>query len=407
MLRHSHRYLDQGLRCLASACIGLGLLSGTPRIAESQSVLKELNAYQGAFQVGGQYTTITGLNSGVPPTDEQASLVMDGSMYVNYIIPYTVTHPYPIILIHGGVGTGQAFLSTPDGRTGWAQYLANQGFAVYVVDQPARGRSIYHPQLDGTVGNNSVLNMEQMFTATQDFDLWPQARLHTQWPGSGLQGDASFDSFMRGTNGATPDEELLDIASGAALIDKIGPAIVLGRSQSGNYPFHYADVRPHEVKAMIDIEGNAPAFKTATLSPNCYTCQTYSGVPSTLTPLWGITSQPITYSPAITDPTTQLVRVPGTTPAGTNLGTCWLQGAPIHTLPNLRGIPTMVMVSQSSFAAQTQICTHEYLTQAGVKNDFIHLQDVGFDGNGHLMNVELNSDGIAQFLVDWLATYGL
>jgi pimeloyl-ACP methyl ester carboxylesterase len=406
-MRYSYHYLDRGLRCLALTCAALGLLSATSRIAEAQTVMEQLNAYQGAFQVGGEYTTLPGLDSGVPPTDEQASLVMDGSMYVNYIIPYTVTHPYPIILIHGGVGTGQAFLSTPDGRTGWAQYFAKQGFAVYVVDQPARGRSIYQPALDGAVGSNSVLNMEQTFTASQDFDLWPQAHLHTQWPGSGLQGDATFDNFMRGTNGATPDEEALDIASGAALIDRIGPAIVLGRSQSGNYPFHYADVRPHEVKAMIDIEGNAPAFKTATLSPDCFNCQTYNGVPSTLTPLWGITSQPITYSPAITNPTTQLVRVPGTAPAGTNLATCWLQGAPVHTLPNLKGIPTMVMASQSSAPAQEQICTHEYLTQAGVKNDFIRLQDVGFDGNGHLMNVELNSDGIAQFLVDWLATHGL
>jgi pimeloyl-ACP methyl ester carboxylesterase len=298
-------------------------------------------------------------------------------------------------------------LSTPDGRTGWAQYFANQGFAVYVVDQPARGRSIYQPQLDGTVGNNSVLSMEQMFTATQDFDLWPQAALHTQWPGSGLQGDPTFDSFMRGTNGATPDEEALDTASGAALIDKIGPAIVLGRSQSGDYPFHYADVRPGQVKAMIDIEGNSPAFKTATLSANCYTCQTYNGVPSTLTPLWGVGSQPITYSPAITDPTTQLVRVPGTAPAGPNLGTCWKQGAPVHKLPNLEGIPTMVMVSQSSFAAQTEICMHQYLTQAGVQNDLIHLQDVGLFGNGHLMNVEKNSDQIAAYLIFWLSTYGL
>ncbi|MBV8522510.1 MAG: alpha/beta fold hydrolase [Acetobacteraceae bacterium] len=366
-------------------------------------MLTKLDAYWGAFQVGGQYTTIPGLNSGNPPTDEQASLVMDGAMYVNYIIPYTVTHPYPIILIHGGVGTGQAFLSTPDGRTGWAQYLANQGFAVYVVDQPARGRSIYHPQLDGTVGNNSVLSMEQQFTASQDFDLWPQAHLHTQWPGSGLQGDPTFDNFMRGTNGATPDEEALDIASGAALIDKIGPAIVLGRSQSGIYPFHYADVRPGQVKAMIDIEGAAPAFNC----PYPPSCQTYNGVPSTLTPLWGVTTQPITYSPPITDPVSQLVRVPNSAPAGPNEATCWRQGAPVHKLLNLQGIPTMVMVSQSSFAAQTEVCMHQYLEQAGVKNDLIRLQDVGLKGNGHLMNVELNSDQIAQFLIDWLASYGL
>ena len=50
---------------------------------------------------------------------------------------------------------------------------------------------------------------------------------------------------------------------------------------------------------------------------------------------------------------------------------------------------------------------HQYLEQAGVKNDLVRLQDVGLKGNGHLMNVELNSDQIAQFLIDWLATYGV
>jgi CRP-like cAMP-binding protein len=40
----------------------------------------KLDAYTGAFQVGGQYATIPGLNSGDPPTDEQASLVIPRSV---------------------------------------------------------------------------------------------------------------------------------------------------------------------------------------------------------------------------------------------------------------------------------------------------------------------------------------
>ena len=117
--------------------------------------------------------------------------------------------------------------------------------------------------------------------------------------------------------------------------------------------------------------------------------------------------QPITYSPPITDPISQLVRVPNTAPAGPNEATCWLQGAPVHTLPNLKGIPTMVMVSQASTPTQTQVCMHQFLEQAGVKNDFIRLEKEELYGNGHLMNVELNSDQIAQFLVDWLGRHSL
>lgn len=36
---------------------------------------------------------------------------------------------------------------------------------------------------NGTMSFFSAETIEQMFTATQDFDLWPQAALHTQWPG--------------------------------------------------------------------------------------------------------------------------------------------------------------------------------------------------------------------------------
>ena len=46
------------------------------------------------------------------------------------------------------------------------------------------------------------------------------------------------------------------------------------------------------------FEGAAPAFNC----PYPPSCQTYNGVPRTLTPLWGVTNQPITYSPPITDP---------------------------------------------------------------------------------------------------------
>jgi hypothetical protein len=66
----------------------------------------------------------------------------------------------------------------------------------------------------------------------------------------------------------------------------------------------------------------------------------------------------------------------------------------------------MVMVSQASAHAQYQHCISEYLTQAGVKNDFYRLENVGILGNGHLMNIEKNSDQIAQFLINWLGIKG-
>ena len=54
-------------------------------------------------------------------------------------------------MVHGGSQTGTNFTGTPDGREGWAQYFVRRGYAVYVVDQVARGRSAHWSQLHGAV----------------------------------------------------------------------------------------------------------------------------------------------------------------------------------------------------------------------------------------------------------------
>ena len=74
---------------------------------------------------------------------------MVGHMYVEYAIPQRMLHPYPIIMVHGGSQTGTNFTGTPNGREGWAQYFLRRGYAVYVVDQVARGRSAYWSNVYG------------------------------------------------------------------------------------------------------------------------------------------------------------------------------------------------------------------------------------------------------------------
>jgi pimeloyl-ACP methyl ester carboxylesterase len=45
----------------------------------------------------------------------------------------------PLVFVHGGAHTGAAYLETPDGRLGWAPYLAQHGRTGYVYDWPGRG----------------------------------------------------------------------------------------------------------------------------------------------------------------------------------------------------------------------------------------------------------------------------
>ena len=46
-----------------------------------------------------------------------------------------------VVLIHGGVHTGVCWTTRPDGQPGWAEFLVEQGWTVFVVDWPGVGRS--------------------------------------------------------------------------------------------------------------------------------------------------------------------------------------------------------------------------------------------------------------------------
>ena len=105
------------------------------------------------FYVGGKYVG--------EPGKEQ----MSGAMYVEVWVPKQVRRPYPIVMFHGNGQSGAVFQQTPDGRPGWAHYLMNQGYVVYMVDYPARGRSPYVPGHDGELGIRSATQLSQIWTA--------------------------------------------------------------------------------------------------------------------------------------------------------------------------------------------------------------------------------------------------
>src|SRR5690348_13563292 len=66
----------------------------------------------------------------------RGTVVNGAQMYVEYQIPARVQHPYAVVLVHGGGGQGTDWMSTPDGRRGWATLLLEQGYKVYIVDRP-------------------------------------------------------------------------------------------------------------------------------------------------------------------------------------------------------------------------------------------------------------------------------
>jgi pimeloyl-ACP methyl ester carboxylesterase len=363
----------------AAICIGVGTLAA----AQPPAGLPTIVAQHSFFYVGGTYV-------GAPGQE-----VMRGQMYVEYLAPRSITQKYPLVLIHGAAQTATNWMMTPDGREGWAEYFLEQGFAVYMVDQPERGRSAWHPNVDGGLRMFSAPQIEKQFTASEAFDLWPQAKKHTQWPGSGdrkgRMGDPVFDAFYATqVESLASDEETQTRVqhAGAALLDRIGPAILLTHSQSGPLGWVIAEARPALVKAIAAVEPSGPPFENAIMS-------------TTKARAWGVTDIAMTYDPPITA-AAELKTVKQAQPDAPDLVACTLQAEPAHKLKNLAATPTLVVVSEASYHAAYDHCTVRYLQQAGVAVKFLRLPDVGVHGNGHMMMLELNNLDIAAVLAKWM-----
>ena len=344
-------------------------------------------ASEGYLFVGGQ------LAEGKQPLTNQ--------MYVEYQIPQARTHRYPIVMIEGGGQTGANFTGTPDGREGWAQYFLRRGYAVYVADQVGRGRSGYNAESYGPAAFQDMPFLLNRFAAPERANLWPQAHLHTQFPGKATPGDPVFTQFLSQETPSIADfteQQKLNVAALVALFDKIGPAILLTHSQSGSFSWPVADARPNLVKALLDVEPSGPPVHDVLNNgaPNWF-----SDVPAVK--LYGLEMVPLTYDPPVTDPSElKFERAEAT--ANPDLVTCWRQAAPARTLPRLAHTPILILQSEASYHAPYDYCTAAYLTQAGVKNTYIRLADRGIHGNGHMMMLERNNLAIAGVMQAWLTT---
>ena len=323
-----------------------------------------------------------------------------GQMYAEFWIPQRLRCPFPVVMIHGNWQTGSNFTGTPDGREGWAQYFLRRGYAVYVVDQVARGRSPHWSMSQGAVGPADLARTERRFTAPKSAGLWPQAKRHTQWPGTGKAGDRHFDAFYASQFPSLVDSEKsqqLNRDAAVALLDTIGPAIVLTHSQSGAYGWSIADARPKLVKALIAVEPNGPpVYETAFKGPPDWFEDTGPRKP------YGLGFVPLRYRPPL-KPGQALVFVRQDKPDAPNLVRGWLQAEPARTLPNLAKIPTLIVAGEASYHAAFDHCTAAYLEQAGVPVTLLRLEDAGIRGNGHMMMLEKNSDEIAGALAAWLS----
>jgi pimeloyl-ACP methyl ester carboxylesterase len=373
----------------SAASLFFAILAAPLSAAQPKPLGNLVIAQQGYLFAGGTY--LAGKNG----------QVMSGQLYAEYQIPARRVHAWPIVMIHGGSQTGTNFTGTPDGREGWAQFFLRDGYAVYVVDQPGRGRAAYQAERYGSLSTLNLEATQQRFVSPERYNLWPQAHLHTQWPGEGKPGDSTFDQFYASQVPSLDDFTLQQALNRDAILDllsKIGPSILLTHSQSGAFGWPVADSKPDLVKAVVAVEPNGPPFYNVenTGAPDWFRDA------ATMQRPWGPTADPLTYAPRA-EKASDLSIVRQDKADGPDLSRCWMQRPPARQLPNLEKMPILILTAEASYHAPYDHCTVKYLEQAGVHPTWIKLADVGIHGNGHMMMLEKNSQSIAAVMSRWLA----
>jgi pimeloyl-ACP methyl ester carboxylesterase len=244
----------------------------------------------GIFWAGGQIVNRTQSGSQKVgdlknvPDNQQQSLV--GQAYVEYFIPEKLRNgknTLPIVMVPGGALIGVHFLTTPDGREGWAHYFLRRGFPVYIVDVPGRGRAGFMPDPFNDVKAGVAPPNNQPTIRGWDSSAWLEwntGPLPAPTPAHGpndsncIGNDArdpknppvycngnlmpALDSEgYRHWLGALVPEGPVQGGSDPGLLavmKKVGPAIWLGHSQAGTIGGRLSNANPEGFKAVIGIE---------------------------------------------------------------------------------------------------------------------------------------------------------
>ena len=310
----------------------------------------------GSFHIGGRVVEITGKPmqeilfsaSGVPAQYNPNGQYQVEAMYVQYFLPQHRRGKYPLLMWHGGGLSGVTYETTPDGREGWLNVFIRMGWDVYNSDAVERGRSGFAPP---EIWPDKPLHLTkanpfQRFRIGQDVDAWsPDPAKMKPYPGNQFPTEA-YDNFTKQFAPRWFSTDAATVAAYIALVDKVGPCILMFHSQAGGFGFKVAEARPDLIKALIALE------------------------------------------PAVAGDKAQADR--------------------LKTIPMLMVYGDYIPLdSRWPYMRQLGLDYAESLRAAGGTVDVVNLPEVGIKGNSHMLMMDKNNAQVAALIQKWLAEKGL
>lgn len=173
------------------------------------------------------------------------------------------------VVFYPGLGLSSViWMSTPDGREGWAQHMARAGHPTYAYDPVNTGPSGFPVSGFGTDAPPSV----SIWSIGQVWRRWgfgdrpgepyPDVRypveqidrFYASWPPRVASAGGGGRGGGRGGGGTGSGLAGGDLAALEALLERIGPAVVVPHSMGGQTAFALAERRPELFRALVVVE---------------------------------------------------------------------------------------------------------------------------------------------------------
>jgi pimeloyl-ACP methyl ester carboxylesterase len=287
-------------------------------------------------------------------------------LFVQYLLPERRRHEYPIVFIHGGGGQGTDWLETPDGRDGWVDYFVAAGWDVYVVDRPGHGRAQSNASCGNgqvRVGNSAIISR----LSTSSPSVWPG--------GAPTPTNDAVVGWTASSATAPYCGDALAAQTISALLDEIGPAVLLAHSAGGGSTFRVPDLNPDKVVGVI-------GFEAAGSNP---TAPGFNNSPALIT-TWKT-------EPALAASFTAVDK-----------NGCAMQGDRPSRLVNYADLPVVLVATEMGTSSKAAIeCAASVWQQAGAKASAVYLPDRGLKGGGHFAMAQLDNGAYAKVFLELAA----